>query len=264
MRSPTTEPVCPCVSARERWPSPGRRRGGVRRRAGREDECSELNLKTMDGTAGDLVICLRVRGQQQPSCGLNPRATACTTRGRTQHACASRRGGKVASTASVNRWLGFPNAERMGSSRAVLGGRALTHRCSRPAVRARRSCAAPGNPERRRQGQGEEEVAAQLELARDQESLGAGGSSDQPQERHRFELERQRRLGWVASRCPAPAVDKRELIAVDATVSPAGDSELHDRVGARVRLCALTDRAEDLPQHDAAKPAAHDRPESPL
>jgi hypothetical protein len=53
-------------------------------------------------------------------------------------------------------------------------------------------------------------------------------------------------------------------MAVDATVSPARDSELQDRVDASVRLCALTDRAEDLPQHDAAKPAAHNRPESPL
>ena len=103
-----------------------------------------------------------------------------------------------------------------------------------------------------------------LELARDQESLGAGGSSDQPQKRHRFKLERQRRARCVASRSPAPAVDKRELVAVDATVSPASDSELHDRVDATVRLSALTHRAEDLPQHDAAKPAAYNRPEPPL
>jgi hypothetical protein len=35
-----------------------------------------------------------------------------------------------------------------------------------------------------------------------------------------------------------------------------------NRVEACVGLCALTDRAEDLPQQDAAEPAAHDRLES--
>ena len=109
-----------------------------------------------------------------------------------------------------------------------------------------------------------EEITTQLELARDQEPLGAGATADQPQKRDRFKLERQRRRTCVPSQSPTPAVDKREPVAVHTTVSPARDSELHDRVDARVRLCALTDRAEDLPQQDAPKPAAHHRPESPL
>ena len=120
----------------------------------------------------------------------------------------------------------------------------------------------PGNPQGRGQSQGEPEVAAQRELPRDQQSPRAGSAADQAQECHWLKLERQRRSTSVTSRCLAPAVAERELVAVDVAVPAAGDSELHHRVDPGIGLCALTDRTKDLPQQNAAKPAAHDRLES--
>ena len=142
-----------------------------------------------------------------------------------------------------------------------LPGRA-EHLLSMLSAGSRRLGSPARKPERCWQREGKNEVAMQLELARDQEPLGAGSPAYKTQKRQWFKLECQRRPASATPRCPTAAVDERELVAVAAAVSPAGDPELHDRVEACLGLCALTDSAKDLPQQDAAKPAAHDRLES--